>query len=88
MIPHPPTVVIEKLTPLIDGGRYPIKRTVGEDTVVEADIFKDGHDVVSAVLKWRKVAFSAASATAWLATGASAGDSENLFRVAGDDVGL
>jgi hypothetical protein len=55
MIPHPPTVVIEKLTPLIEGGRYPIKRTVGEDTVVEADIFKDGHDVVSAVLKWRKV---------------------------------
>ena len=55
MIPHPPTVVIEKITPLIDGGRYPIKRSIGEDTVVEADIFKDGHDVVSAVLKWRKV---------------------------------
>jgi len=48
-----PSVVIENLQPLIDGGRYPIKRIVGEDLVVEADIFKDGHDVVAAVLKWR-----------------------------------
>ncbi|HZR06565.1 MAG TPA: alpha-1,4-glucan--maltose-1-phosphate maltosyltransferase [Candidatus Udaeobacter sp.] len=48
-----PSVVIENLQPLIDGGRYPIKRIVGEDLVVEADIFKDGHDVVAATLKWR-----------------------------------
>src|SRR6058998_154955 len=47
------SAVIENLQPLIDGGRYPIKRIVGEDLVVEADIFKDGHDVVAAVLKWR-----------------------------------
>jgi starch synthase (maltosyl-transferring) len=50
-----PSVVIENLQPLIDGGRYPIKRIVDEDLVVEADIFKDGHDVVAAVLKWRVV---------------------------------
>ena len=50
---HPPTVVIENLVPLIDGGLHPVKRAVGEDLTVEADIFKDGHDVVSAVLKWR-----------------------------------
>src|ERR1700756_3838270 len=48
-----PSVVIENLDPLIDGGRYPIKRIVGEDLVVEGDIFKDGHDAVAAVLKWR-----------------------------------
>jgi starch synthase (maltosyl-transferring) len=48
-----PSVVIENLEPLIDGGRYPIKRIVGEDLVVEADIFKDGHDIVAATLKWR-----------------------------------
>ncbi len=47
------SVVIENLQPLIDGGRSPVKRVVGEDLVVEADIFKDGHDVVAAVLKWR-----------------------------------
>jgi len=50
-----PSVVIENVQPLVDCGRYPIKRIVGEDLVVEADIFKDGHDVVAAVLKWRVV---------------------------------
>jgi starch synthase (maltosyl-transferring) len=54
MIPKQPTVVIENLEPLIDGGRYPIKRITGDALVVEADIFKDGHDLVSALLKWRK----------------------------------
>src|SRR6266849_5105843 len=48
-----PPAVIENLQPLIDGGRYPIKRVVGEDLRVQADIFKDGHDVVAAILKWR-----------------------------------
>jgi starch synthase (maltosyl-transferring) len=48
-----PSVVIENLQPLLDGGHYPIKRIIGEDLAVEADIFKDGHDVVAAVLKWR-----------------------------------
>jgi starch synthase (maltosyl-transferring) len=48
-----PSAVIENLQPLIDGGRYAIKRVVGEDLVVEADVFKDGHDVVAAVLRWR-----------------------------------
>src|SRR5215470_6525667 len=48
-----PSVAIENVQPLIDCGRYPLKRIMGEDIVVEADIFKDGHDVVAAVLKWR-----------------------------------
>src|SRR6266480_4723510 len=48
-----PSVAIENLQPLLESGRYPIKRIVGEDLVVEADIFKDGHDVVAAVLSWR-----------------------------------
>jgi starch synthase (maltosyl-transferring) len=50
-----PSAVIENLQPLIDGGRYPIKRVTGEDLAVEADVFKDGHDVVAAVLRWRRV---------------------------------
>jgi starch synthase (maltosyl-transferring) len=50
-----PSVVIDNVQPLIDCGRYPIKRIVGEDLIVDADIFKDGHDVVAAVLKWRVV---------------------------------
>src|SRR5256885_2330279 len=49
------SAVIENLSPLVDGGRYPVKRIVTDDLVVEADIFRDGHDVVAAALKWRLV---------------------------------
>src|ERR1700747_3326822 len=48
-----PSVVIDNVQPLIDCGRSPIKRIVGGAPLVEADVFKDGHDVVAAVLKWR-----------------------------------
>jgi starch synthase (maltosyl-transferring) len=47
------SVVIENLSPLLDGGRHPLKRVVDQELVVSADIFKDGHDLVAAVLKWR-----------------------------------
>ncbi len=43
-------VIIEGVKPEIDCGRFPIKRTTGESVRVEADIFADGHDAVSAVL--------------------------------------
>jgi len=46
-------VVIEGLQPEIDAGKYPIKRTVGERVVVEADIHADGQDVLSAVVLYR-----------------------------------
>jgi starch synthase (maltosyl-transferring) len=59
-----PAAVIENLKPLIDGGRYPIKRVIGEDVVVEADIFKDGHDIVAAALKWRVIGQSSWHETA------------------------
>jgi starch synthase (maltosyl-transferring) len=53
--PHAPTVVIENLYPSLEGGRHPVKRVVGEELEVYADVFKDGHDVMSAVLRWRPV---------------------------------
>ena len=46
-------VAIEAVTPEIDDGRFPIKRTIGEPVVVQADIFADGHDAVSAILLYR-----------------------------------
>ncbi len=46
-------VVINQVYPVIDGGRYPVKRVVGESIKVDADIFADGHDRISAVLEWR-----------------------------------
>jgi starch synthase (maltosyl-transferring) len=47
-------VVIEDVTPEINGGRHPIKRTVGESVTVSARIFADGHDVLGARLRFRK----------------------------------
>lgn len=46
-------VVITAVSPEIEGGRFPIKRTVGETVVVEANIFTDGHDALSATLLYR-----------------------------------
>jgi len=43
-------VVIEGVSPLIDGGRFPAKRTQGDQVRVEADLFTDGHDSISASL--------------------------------------
>jgi starch synthase (maltosyl-transferring) len=48
-------VVIEHVTPEVDEGRFAVKRTVGEDVAVEADVFADGHDEVAAALLWRRV---------------------------------
>ncbi|HMW17947.1 MAG TPA: alpha-1,4-glucan--maltose-1-phosphate maltosyltransferase [Accumulibacter sp.] len=50
-----PRVNIEAVKPQIDGGRYPIKRVIGEKVHVSADIFKEGHDKLAALLKVRKV---------------------------------
>jgi starch synthase (maltosyl-transferring) len=47
-------VVIEAVAPQIEGGRFPIKRIVGERVFVEADIFADGHDLLAARLLFRK----------------------------------
>ncbi len=45
---------IEDVYPLIDGGRYAVKRIVGEPIEVWADIFRGGHDVTVARLVWRR----------------------------------
>src|SRR5213595_2612495 len=49
-----PRVVIEGVRPVVDCGRYPVKRAVGDDVTVEADVFTDGHDAVVAELLWKK----------------------------------
>jgi hypothetical protein len=46
-------VVIDEVRPVIDGGRFPIKRTPGEFVDVTAVLFADGHDVVVGVLRDR-----------------------------------
>ncbi len=43
--------VIENVRPEVDGGRFPIKRTLGEDIIVEADVFADGHDMLRCLVR-------------------------------------
>lgn len=48
-----PRLAIENISPTVDAGRFPIKRVVGETITVQADLFGDGHDPISASLFWR-----------------------------------
>jgi starch synthase (maltosyl-transferring) len=47
-------VVIEGIAPAVDGGRFAAKRVIGDEVVVEADCFTDGHDAVAARVLWRR----------------------------------
>ncbi|WP_020600552.1 alpha-1,4-glucan--maltose-1-phosphate maltosyltransferase [Spirosoma panaciterrae] len=48
-------VVIEHVSPELDGGLYPIKAVPGDVIAVEADIFADGHDYLTAVLLFKHI---------------------------------
>ena len=69
-------VLIEHIQPQLDGGRYFIKRTVGEPVNVSADIFGDGHDHIRAALlykpeskkRWNEVVMEAQGNDRWTAT--------------------
>jgi starch synthase (maltosyl-transferring) len=47
-------VIIEGVSPEIDAGRFPIKRTVGEQVTVEADVFTDGHDALTCQVLYKR----------------------------------
>ena len=46
-------VAIEAVSPEVEGGRFPAKRSLGERVVIEADVFADGHDAVACVARYR-----------------------------------
>ncbi len=50
---RPSRVVVEPVRPIVDGGAFAAKATLGEPFTVVADAFTDGHDVVDAVVRWR-----------------------------------
>ena len=50
---EPARLVIENVTPAVDGGRFAVKRVVGDVLRVEADIFRDGHDLLGARVRFR-----------------------------------
>ncbi len=55
--------MIEGVTPQVDGGRFPIKRVGGESVRVEASLFAEGHDRLTAVVRHRSVPVSALDAS-------------------------
>jgi starch synthase (maltosyl-transferring) len=48
-----PRIAIESVSPSVDDGRFPAKRTVGESVSIEADVFADGHDKLAVAALWR-----------------------------------
>ena len=71
----PSRVVIDRVAPEVDGGRFAAKRVVGEALVVEADLVCDGHDVLDCRLlarpvgsppgRWTEVAMECVGNDAW-----------------------
>ena len=73
----------ENVQPSVDGGRFPVKRTVGEELTVSADVHTDGHEVLAAVLRHRPV-----GAADWLEVGmAPAGNDRGTASFALPDLG-
>ena len=57
----PARIQIENVWPMLDCGRYPVKRTLGQQVDVWADIFRDGHEILRAAVKYRPL-----GSRAWL----------------------
>ncbi|MGQ0814554.1 MAG: alpha-1,4-glucan--maltose-1-phosphate maltosyltransferase [Gemmatimonadota bacterium] len=74
--PNRSRVIIEGVEPEIDCGRFPIKRTVGDEVIVEADVFVDGHEALSCALlhrrkgatRWAETLMTALVNDRWLAS--------------------
>ena len=72
--PVPGRVVVEHVAPVVDAGRFPVKRVSGEDVVVTADVFTDGKDAVAGRLlhrppggRWSAVALEPLGNDHWTA---------------------
>jgi starch synthase (maltosyl-transferring) len=46
-------LVIDNVRPRTPTGEWPAKAVVGESVTVSADIFKDGHDILAAQVRWQ-----------------------------------
>jgi starch synthase (maltosyl-transferring) len=64
-VEHPSDVVIEPVSPVVDGGRFMAKATVGETVAVVASVFASGHGVRNAALRWRRRATGGPEGGTW-----------------------
>jgi starch synthase (maltosyl-transferring) len=68
-------VIIEHVSPELDGGKYPARRVVGQLMHIEADMYADGHDIMNAEVlykhekekNWRKTYFKPIVNDRWYA---------------------
>lgn len=68
-------VIITKVSPQVERGHFPAKTVVGEETIISADIFSDGHDVVTAAVlvkhekerQWKEVSMKHLGNDRWQA---------------------
>jgi len=49
----PARIQIQEVAPQVDCGRYPVKRTAGDEVEVTARIFRDGHETLGAAVRHR-----------------------------------
>jgi starch synthase (maltosyl-transferring) len=95
--PPPSRVVIERVDPEIDSGRFPVKRVVGDVVVVEASVYADGHDELSCRVLyrsgsdglWQEAAMSALGNDRWRGEFQTAALGEYRYTVEGwiDEIG-
>jgi starch synthase (maltosyl-transferring) len=50
---RPSRAVIEPVSPVVDGGYFAAKASLGEPVQVQADVFGEGHDAINVALRWR-----------------------------------
>jgi len=46
-------IQVQRVWPMLDCGRYPVKRSLGDEVEVWADVFCDGHDLMRAAVRYR-----------------------------------
>src|ERR1700733_5737456 len=50
---RPSKILVEDRAPVIGGGRYRVKRCVDDSVAVSAAIFRSGHDLLGAAVRYR-----------------------------------
>jgi starch synthase (maltosyl-transferring) len=70
-MPDYPSIIIEAVMPDLDRGKFPSKCAVGEQFVVEADIFNEARDVLGAKILYRQK-----NLETWLETPMRPGDND------------
>jgi starch synthase (maltosyl-transferring) len=49
----PPRITVQFPAPAVDGGTYPVKRCAGDEVAFSVDAFRDGHELLRAVVRFQ-----------------------------------